>query len=260
LIFAKLDVSVYSHRRFAAAGFEAVGYWTMTLAYLRHQESEDGFLSSDLIGVPLGAGRERCLPLCEKLASVGLFRKVEDGYFLVHYAEKNETRDVIELRVKATRARKATYRKSLSRLPGTTLSHVPETTLSRVPETTLSRVPETTLSRVPETTLSRVPEGGAVPRPRRRCRDAGPLTLTLILPLSLILILILPLSLILILILDLTLPLGLILGLGLPLRRGAGRCRWRPPEPVAHVVRFRRASGRSPAPRGSLRSPRASRR
>jgi hypothetical protein len=138
LIFAKLDVSVYSHRRFAAAGFEAVGYWTMILAYLRHQESEDGFLSSDLLGVPLGAGRERCLPLCEKLVSVGLFRKVDDGYFLVHYAEKNETRDVIELRVKATRARKASYRKSLSR--------------------------------VPETTLSRVPEGGDVPRPRRvRC-------------------------------------------------------------------------------------------
>jgi hypothetical protein len=120
LIFAKLDVSVYSHRRFAEAGFEAVGYWTMTLAYLRHQESEDGFLSSDLIGVPLGAGRERCLPLCEKLVSVGLFRKVEDGYFLVNYAEKNETREVIELRLKSSRQRKASSRRS------TTMSHVPE--------------------------------------------------------------------------------------------------------------------------------------
>jgi hypothetical protein len=119
LIFAKLDVSVYSHRRFAEAGFEAVGYWTMILAYLRHQESEDGFLSSHLIGVPLGAGRERCLPLCEKLVSVGLFRKVEDGYFLVNYAEKNETKDEIELRIRATRERKANSRRS-------TMSHVPE--------------------------------------------------------------------------------------------------------------------------------------
>jgi len=112
LIFAKLDVSVYSHRRFAEAGFEAVGYWALVLAYLRHQESEDGFLSSHLIGVPLGAGRERCLPLCERLVSVGLFRKVEDGYFLVNYGEKNETKDVIELRLKAARERKANSRKS----------------------------------------------------------------------------------------------------------------------------------------------------
>ena len=99
MIFAKLDVSVYSHRRFAEAGFEAVGYWALVLAYLRHQESEDGFLSSHLIGVPLGAGIERCLPLCEKLVLVGLFRKVDDGYFLVNYAEKNETKDAIESRL-----------------------------------------------------------------------------------------------------------------------------------------------------------------
>ena len=59
MIFAKLDVSVYSHRRFAEAGFEAVGYWALLLAYLRHQESEDGFLPSQRIGVPLGAGCAR---------------------------------------------------------------------------------------------------------------------------------------------------------------------------------------------------------
>jgi hypothetical protein len=118
LIFAKLDVSVYSHRRFAEAGFEAVGYWALVLAYLRHQESEDGFLSSPLIGVPLGAGCERCRPLCERLVSVGLFRKVDDGYILVNYAEKNETKDVIELRLKATRERKANSRRSnMSRVP-----------------------------------------------------------------------------------------------------------------------------------------------
>jgi hypothetical protein len=112
LIFAKLDVSVYSHRRFAEAGFEAVGYWALVLAYLRHQESEDGFLPSQLIGVPLGAGRERCLPLCEKLVSVGLFRKVEGGYSLVNYADKNDTTDAIELRIRATRERKPSSRQS----------------------------------------------------------------------------------------------------------------------------------------------------
>jgi hypothetical protein len=112
LIFAKLDVSVYAHRRFAEAGFEAVGYWALVLAYLRHQESEDGFLPSQLIGVPLGAGRERCRPLCERLVSVGLFRKVEGGYFLVNYAEKNDTTDPIKLRVRATRERKTSDRQS----------------------------------------------------------------------------------------------------------------------------------------------------
>lgn len=114
VIFAKLDVSVYAHRRFAEADFEAVGYWALVLAYLRHQESEDGFLSSQLIGVPLGAGRERCLPLCEKLVSVGLSRKTDDGYFLVNYAEKNETKDEIEVRKRATRDRKATSRRATS--------------------------------------------------------------------------------------------------------------------------------------------------
>jgi hypothetical protein len=118
LIFAKLDVSVYSHRRFVEAGFEAVGYWALILAYLRHQESGDGFLASALIGVPLGAGCERCLPLCEKLVSVGLFRKVEGGYLFVNYAEKNETKDEIAQRIEATRERKARSRRSaLSRVP-----------------------------------------------------------------------------------------------------------------------------------------------
>jgi hypothetical protein len=96
MISANLDASVYAHRRFVDAGFEAVGYWAMILAYLRHQESEDGFLSTTVIGVPFGAGPERCLPLCEKLVAVGLFRKVDDGYFLVDYAETNETKDIIE--------------------------------------------------------------------------------------------------------------------------------------------------------------------
>ena len=114
MIFAKLDVSIYAHRRFVEAGFEAVGYWALALAYLRHQESEDGFLCLSLIGVPLGAGPERCRPLCERLASVGLFREAEGGYFLVNYAEKNETKDEIEVRKKAVRARKASSRKSRS--------------------------------------------------------------------------------------------------------------------------------------------------
>jgi len=92
LNFAKLDMSIYAHRRFAAAGFEAVGYWAMVLAYLRHQESEDGFLRSSVIGVPLGAGPERGLPICERLVAAGLFRKVEGGYLLVGYAELHRKR------------------------------------------------------------------------------------------------------------------------------------------------------------------------
>jgi len=110
MIYAKLDVDVYCHPKFIKAGFEASGYWMHALAYLRRHESSDGFLADDFIGVPLCAGKEECRRLCERLVSAGLFGKVEGGYVLLRYAEKNETKEDI-LRAKAA----AKERKTRSR-------------------------------------------------------------------------------------------------------------------------------------------------
>jgi hypothetical protein len=109
-IFAKVYVDVYTHPKFIAAGYEASGYWMHALAYLRHHESSDGFLSDGLITVPLSGGRAKCRKLCETLVSTGLFHRVEGGYLLAHYAEKNETKADIVAAKSASRERKAKSR------------------------------------------------------------------------------------------------------------------------------------------------------
>jgi hypothetical protein len=110
MIFAKVDVSIHSHPKFVAAGFEASGYWVLALAYLRYHESSDGFLASSFIAVPGSTHRNTAKRLCEKLVSVGLFGKVDDGYVLLGYAKKNETREEIEERKEFVRERKAKAR------------------------------------------------------------------------------------------------------------------------------------------------------
>jgi hypothetical protein len=111
--YAKLYVDVYSHPRFIEAGFEASGYWMHALASLRHQESSDGFLSEATLTVPLAARKAQCRRLCEKLVSVGLFRKVEGGYVLLRYAEKNETKAEIDQARLAARERLVRHRDRL---------------------------------------------------------------------------------------------------------------------------------------------------
>jgi hypothetical protein len=112
--YAKLFVDVYSHPKFIKAGFEASGYWMHALAYLRHQESSDGFLSDETITVPLGAEKAVCLRLCERLVSVGLFRRVEGGFVLLNYAEKNQTKaNIVDARAAArARMRQARQRRA----------------------------------------------------------------------------------------------------------------------------------------------------
>ena len=107
MIFAKLGVDVYTHPRFLKAGYEASGYWMHALAYLRHHESSDGFLAEEFITVPLTGKKAQCRRLCEKLVSVGLFQRVEGGYVLLRYAEKNDTKNVIEVNKAAARERKS---------------------------------------------------------------------------------------------------------------------------------------------------------
>jgi hypothetical protein len=113
-IFAKVYVDVYTHPKFIAAGYEASGYWMHALAYLRHHESSDGLLRDELITVPLSGRRAKCRKLCEALVSAGLFHRVDGGYLLAHYAEKNETKADIVAAKAASRERKAKSRRRVA--------------------------------------------------------------------------------------------------------------------------------------------------
>ena len=105
--FARILVDVYSHPRFIRAGYDGCGYWMLALAYLRHQESSNGFLADDIITVPLAGKRAKCRKLCEKLVTVGLFERVEGGYLLLRYAENNDTKEVIKGNRSAARKQQA---------------------------------------------------------------------------------------------------------------------------------------------------------
>jgi hypothetical protein len=142
-VFAKVYVDIYSHPKFVAAGFEASGYWLHALTYLRHHESSDGFLADRFITTPLSAGRVQSRRLCEKLVSVGLFQRVEGGYFLCRYAEKNETKADIEAAKAFGRDRKARSRERYERPPPTADDDPPEGAVVAAEVTCDSLVPVT---------------------------------------------------------------------------------------------------------------------
>jgi hypothetical protein len=107
MAFAKVLVEVYTHPRFIHAGYDGSGYWMHALAYLRHHESADGFLADRVVHIPLGGTRAKCRKLCEKLVAAGLFERVEGGYFLLRYAQNNDTKEVIHDNRVAARQRQS---------------------------------------------------------------------------------------------------------------------------------------------------------
>lgn len=110
MIFAKLDVCFWRHKRFMRAGPAAAGLWAAALAYLREDESVDGILEADVLGQLFSLGDREARKLCERLVEVGLFERAGDGYVLLRYAAKNETREEIESRRADTRTRVSTFR------------------------------------------------------------------------------------------------------------------------------------------------------
>jgi len=105
VIYAKLDVCFWRHKKFRRAGVAAAGYWAAALAYLREDDSDDGFLPGDVVGQLLGVTEAEGRAFCQVLVQVGLFAARDDGYLLVGYTTKNESRKQIEAR-KAANARK----------------------------------------------------------------------------------------------------------------------------------------------------------
>lgn len=105
MIFAKLDVCMWSHEKFVAAGPAACGYWSAALAYLRGHDSEDGIIPPHVLGMILGVGDKEARRLCQKLVETSLFASHGGRFELLNYAAKNETKTQIEARRAATRVR-----------------------------------------------------------------------------------------------------------------------------------------------------------
>lgn len=115
MIHARLDVCIPTHPKFVRAGPAAVGYWAAALAYTR-DHLLDGAIPGDVIGAILGLGEKEARKLCERLVTVGLFaRDDSDGYVLLKYSPKNETRADVEARREETRKRVTNYRSNAAR-------------------------------------------------------------------------------------------------------------------------------------------------
>jgi hypothetical protein len=110
MIFAKLDVCFWRHKKFVRAGLEASCYFAAALAYLREDESTTGLLESDVMGLLHGVGEKKARMLCERLVEVDLFARHDRGYVLLGYATKNETKEQIVARRAENATRMAIWR------------------------------------------------------------------------------------------------------------------------------------------------------
>jgi len=113
MIFAKVDVCVYTHTKFIRAGVAAVGYWTGALAYSRDHEL-DGFLPKEAVGIIFGLGEKEGRKLADQLVAVGLFEREGEDYRICNYAEKNETKEQIDARRASTRTRVKRHRSGVA--------------------------------------------------------------------------------------------------------------------------------------------------
>jgi hypothetical protein len=113
--FAKLDVVMATHPRFAEAGPAATGYWAACLAYIKHQNLK-GIVPWAVIGIPLSVGDALARELGARLIAYGLFAERAEGFELLRYSAKNGTKapasDVVEARRLRDRARKTAARRA----------------------------------------------------------------------------------------------------------------------------------------------------
>ena len=107
MIFAKVDLVLLSHRKAFEAGPEAMGLWLFCLAYTRDQEL-DGFVPDAIVRAAWG-GRSN-LKLADRLVGADLLQRVDGGYIVVRYAQKNDTKADVQRRKREEADRKAAFR------------------------------------------------------------------------------------------------------------------------------------------------------
>lgn len=107
MIYAKVDVKLRDHERAHRAG-EAMSTWTWGLLYAVEHESDGLLPAISLRGA--WAGERDAKKHAAKLVQVGLWEKTDDGFRILRFSAKNETKQAIEQRRKETRERVAAYR------------------------------------------------------------------------------------------------------------------------------------------------------
>ena len=101
--WARLDDHFHTHPKVNQAGLEALGLYTVALAYCAHYLT-DGKV--DQAFVEQKAGR-RARQLCERLVDAGLWERNGDGFLVHDYLKYNESRKSVLLRRAKDSGRKA---------------------------------------------------------------------------------------------------------------------------------------------------------
>lgn len=108
MIYAGIDVTLQTHPRAIAAGFDAMGLWLWGMLYAQNHQT-DGRLHRPAVLTAWG-GRRNIL-LAKKLVEVGLWTEDEAGDWFIHnYSEKNQTSEDIRRKRDAAKQRQAKFR------------------------------------------------------------------------------------------------------------------------------------------------------
>lgn len=124
MIYATIDVTLQTHPRAIAAGFEAMGLWLFGMLYA-HQHETDGTVHRAAVLAAWGGRRN--VMLAKKLVEVGLWTELETGDWLIHnYDKKNQKAEDIKRKREQKAIRQDRWRRRVSN--ASTPSHVDAST------------------------------------------------------------------------------------------------------------------------------------
>jgi hypothetical protein len=116
MIYAKLDVDILDHPRALAAGRDARDLWIWSVLYARKHQTDGEIPIASVLASSWGLGGKKNGRLADRLVAVGLWERTDDGFRVLRYAAKNDTKQAISERQRFERERKAD-RRSRSRAP-----------------------------------------------------------------------------------------------------------------------------------------------
>ena len=117
MIYAKIDVDIIDHPRATAAGREARDLWVWGILFARKHQTNGVLTTASVAASSWGAGGKKNLRLARKLTECGLWAEHEEGFVVLRYAEKNDTKEAIEERRNFERSRKASQRTRVTMAP-----------------------------------------------------------------------------------------------------------------------------------------------